>query len=228
MDARPQSSSSGSGGGGSRKKSSGGRGHFSSQRRGGRGGNSRGRGSQNQRQQQQQERQQNSPPIVPGGAQQRETTTRGPPLRSSGTPSERDGHYEHNKRLQSTADSNTFSFGANNAIEEPSKATDCMTELTTQMQLIQTTIGNSLTQTNPNHHHHQCTNCNNHTTTMKELQSQLQLAMKRVNKMATTLTVLQTHAGLVQKSLETLSAVVVQGHDDSVVVPSSSSDVLLI
>jgi hypothetical protein len=95
-----------------------------------------------------------------------------------------------------------------------------MTELTTQMQLIQTTIGNSLTQTNHNHH---CTNCNNHTTTMKELQSQLQLAMKRVKKMATTLTVLQTHAGLVQKSLETLSAVVVHqgGGDDSVVVPSS-------
>eukprot|EP00985_Skeletonema_marinoi_P013873 scaffold6967_cov101-Skeletonema_marinoi.AAC.1 len=198
MDARPQSSSSG-------KKSSGGRGHFSSQRRGGRGGNSRGRGSQNQRQQQQQERQQNSPPIVPGGAQQRETT-------------------RHNKRLQSTADSTTL-FGANNAVEEPSTATDCMTELTTQMQLIQTTIGNSLTQTNPNHHH-QCTNCNNHTTTMKELQSQLQLAMKRVNKMATTLTVLQTHAGLVQKSLETLSAVVVhQGGDDDSVVPSSSPDV---
>eukprot|EP00984_Skeletonema_dohrnii_P003676 scaffold1271_cov149-Skeletonema_dohrnii-CCMP3373.AAC.6 len=215
MDARPQSSSGS--GGGTRKKSSGGRGHFSSQRRGGRGGN-RGRGSQNQRQQQQN----SSQPILPDSGAQRETTTRGPPLRSSGTPSERDGHYEHNKRLlQSTVADSNASFGASNAIAPSSTATDCMTELATQMQLIQTTIGNSLTQTN---HNHQCTNCNNHTTTMKELQSQLQLAMKRVKKMATTLTVLQTHAGLVQKSLETLSAVVVQqgGDDDSVVVGPSS------
>ncbi|KAL7541991.1 hypothetical protein ACHAXR_011413 [Thalassiosira sp. AJA248-18] len=85
--------------------------------------------------------------------------------------------------------------------------TDTINELASQMQLINNTIGNSLSsQQSAASSKRECPKCIETSATLGELQSQVHDAMKRVEKMNLTLTVLQTHANLVQKSLETLSS----------------------
>ena len=75
-------------------------------------------------------------------------------------------------------------------------ATECISEL----KLISNVIDGSLASS----HNDDCVNCNQHSMTMVELQSQAQIAMKHMSMMVTTLATLQIESSLVQKSLETL------------------------
>ena len=75
-------------------------------------------------------------------------------------------------------------------------ATECISEL----KLISNVIDDSLASS----HNDNCVNCNQHSMTMVDLQSQAQIAMKHMNIMVNTLATLQTESSLVQKSLETL------------------------
>ena len=75
-------------------------------------------------------------------------------------------------------------------------ATECISEL----KLISNVIDVSLASS----HNDDCVNCNQHSMTMVELQSQAQIAMKHMSMMVTALATLQIESSLVQKSLETL------------------------
>mmetsp|Transcript_6548 Transcript_6548/g.11639 ORF Transcript_6548/g.11639 Transcript_6548/m.11639 type:complete len:349 (+) Transcript_6548:95-1141(+) len=85
--------------------------------------------------------------------------------------------------------------------------TDSITELANQMQLINETIGRTLSSSKPasaSSPNQVCAKCVDTSEMLIGLQSELGIAMKRVEKMNQTLTVLQTHVNGLQRSIKTI------------------------
>ena len=89
--------------------------------------------------------------------------------------------------------------------------TDSITELANQMQLINEMIGRTLSSSKPasisaSSPNQVCAKCVGTSEVLIALQSEVHTAMKRVEKMNQTLTVLQTHVNGLQRSIETIQS----------------------
>ena len=85
-----------------------------------------------------------------------------------------------------------------------------MKDVNSKMELLNNTIGTTLSSqllsNKSNNKNERCQTCIATTASLAELQQQVQIAMKRVEKMNASLSVLQTHSNLVQQSLATISS----------------------
>ena len=86
-----------------------------------------------------------------------------------------------------------------------------MKDVNNQMENINNTIGTTLSSQllsnkSNNNNNERCQTCIATTASLAELQQQVQIAMKRVEKMNASLSALQTHSNLVQQSLATISS----------------------
>ena len=128
-------------------------------------------------------------------------------------------HYK-NKPTQSKGNSNSRSDTIDNT-RAPS-VTNSVQELQNQMQLINNTIGNTLSL-NAISTNKDCPKCVETTSSLSELQNQVREAMKQVEQMNTSISTLQNHATLVTQSLEIISNQVLKSSNDGSIAAASTS-----
>ena len=131
------------------------------------------------------------------------------------------GSYYKNKPTQSKVSNSSNSRSDTTDTKRPS-VTNKVQELQSQMQLINNTIGNTLSL-NAISTNKDCPKCIETTSSLSELQNQVREAMKQVELMNTSIVTLQNHATLVTQSLESISNQVLNSSNGNSAAASKSS-----